>query len=175
MIYLQILEKNEVRLANARSVCCHINSEFLKARFMPNPLATGSLILRFVRHPPPYTRTSLSLFRPSEFPLGVIGIATSSQTDILPSLHAQFMSMIAGIFPTESLFPLAKSCFVFEETDRDTNMNTGANLPGMVVIPNMMGNKKMYIETLIAELCSNILGEFSVMVSLSVPRSSNVL
>lgn len=132
---------------------------------MPNPLANGSLLLRFVRHPPPASRATLSLFRPSEFPLGVIGIATSTQMDVLPSLHSQFVSMIAGIFPTESLFPLAKNCLVFEEGDGNSSANVGEVLSGMVVIPSMMGNKRMYIETLIAELCSNILGEFSVMVS----------
>jgi hypothetical protein len=33
-----------------------------------------------------------------------------------------------------------------------------------VIIPSMMGNKKENIETLLADLCSNILSEFSTVV-----------
>ena len=56
---------------------------------------------------------------------------------------------------------------MFEEGDGNTNLNIGNNLPGLVVIPSMMGNKKLYIGTLLAELCSNILGEFSIIVSVT--------
>lgn len=66
------------------------------------------------------------------------------------------------MFPPNSLFPLAQNCYVFEDGDSTTNL--GDPLPGLVVIPNVMGNKELYIGTLIAELCSNILGEFSNLV-----------
>lgn len=132
---------------------------------MPNPLATGSLLLSFTRHPPPPSRSHLDLFRPSEFPLGIVGIASCSQSDVLSSIYSQFNGSLAELFPSNSIFPLAQNCFVFEEGDGNTNLNIGNHMPGLVVIPSMMGNKKLYIGTLLAELCSNILGEFSMMVS----------
>jgi len=36
--------------------------------------------------------------------------------------------------------------------------------PGVVVIPSVMGNKKLYIGTLLADLCSQVLGEFGRVV-----------
>ncbi|KAK7020579.1 transport protein Trs120 or TRAPPC9 TRAPP II complex subunit-domain-containing protein [Favolaschia claudopus] len=119
-----------------------------RARFMPNPLSTGYLHLSFPTHPPPFSHLPLSLLRPSNFPLAVIGLAACSKTDSLPS----------------ACTPLAKNCFVFEEGEGNTNVNLGDNLPGLVVIPSMMGNKKLYIGTLLADLCSHILGEFGTLV-----------
>ena len=132
---------------------------------MPNPLATGSLLINFVEHPPSLSCQSFDLFRPSEFPLGVVGIASCSQSDVLSTLYSQFNASLAELFPSDSIYPLARNCFVFEEGDGNTNLNVGNHMPGLVVIPSMMGNKKLYIGTLLAELCSNILGEFSMMVS----------
>ena len=106
----------------------------------------------------------MSLFRPSHFPLGIIGIATCSQTDSLSSITAEFNAAVKDLFPPDCLYPLAKSCFVFEEGDGTTNLNLGDHLPGLVIIPSMMGNKKENIETLLADLCSNILAEFSTVV-----------
>jgi trafficking protein particle complex subunit 9 len=106
----------------------------------------------------------MSLFRPSHFPLGVIGIATCSQTDSLSSITAEFNAAVKDVFPPDSVYPLAKNCFVFEEGDGTTNLNLGDHLPGLVIIPSMMGNKKENIETLLADLCSNILAEFATVV-----------
>lgn len=106
----------------------------------------------------------MSLFRPSHFPLGVIGIASCSQTDSLSSITAEFNAAVKDLFPPDCVYPLAKSCFVFEEGDGTTNLNLGDHLPGLVIIPNMMGNKKENIETLLADLCSNILAEFATIV-----------
>jgi hypothetical protein len=106
----------------------------------------------------------MSLFRPSHFPLGVIGIASCSQTDSLYTITAEFNAAVKDLFPPNSMYPLAKSCFVFEEGDGTTNLNLGDHLPGLVIIPSMMGNKKENIETLLADLCSNILAEFSTVV-----------
>ena len=106
----------------------------------------------------------MSLLRPSHFPLGVIGIASCSQTDSLSSITAEFNAAVKDIFPRDSMYPLSKSCFVFEEGDGTTNLNLGDHLPGLVIIPSMMGNKKENIETLLANLCSNILAEFSTVV-----------
>jgi len=131
---------------------------------MPNPLSTGHLHLSFPSHPPPSTHSSLALFRPSHFPLGVIGIGVCSPTESLPSILDQFNTLLRDIFPTSSLFPLAKNCLVFEESDTNPNLNLGDNLPGLVVIPGMMGNKKLYVGTLLADLCSHILGEFGRVV-----------
>ncbi|KXN89239.1 hypothetical protein AN958_05993 [Leucoagaricus sp. SymC.cos] len=50
------------------------------------------------------------------------------------------------------------------------------NLPGMVVIPSMMGNKKLYIGTLLADLCSQILAEFGVVIqALETPLGNEYL
>jgi trafficking protein particle complex subunit 9 len=106
----------------------------------------------------------MSLFRPSHFPLGVIGIASCSQADSLSSIIAEFNAAVKDLFPPDSMYPLAKNCFVFEEADGTTNLNLGDHLPGLVIIPSMMGNKKENIETLLADLCSNVLAEFSTVV-----------
>lgn len=77
--------------------------------------------------------------------------------------------MLNDLFPSGAIFPLANNCLVFEESDGSTNLTLG-NYPGLVVIPGMMGNKRLYVGTLIADLCSNILAEFATVVSsLSLP------
>ncbi|KAJ6496720.1 TRAPP II complex [Mycena vitilis] len=135
-----------------------------RARFMPNPLSTGYLHLSFPTHPPPFSHLPLSLLRPSNFSLAVIGLAACSKTDSLPSILADFNAALLDIFPAGGMYPLAKNCFVFEEGEGNTNVNLGDNLPSLVVIPNMMGNKKLYIGTLLADLCSHVLGEFGTLV-----------
>ncbi|KAJ6547608.1 TRAPP II complex [Mycena capillaripes] len=135
-----------------------------RARFMPNPMSTGYLHLSFPTHPPPFSHLPLSLLRPSNFPLAVIGLAACSKTDSLPSILDEFNAALLDIFPAGGMYPLAKNCFVFEEGEGNTNVNLGDNLPGLVVIPNMMGNKKLYIGTLLADLCSHVLGEFGTLV-----------
>lgn len=134
------------------------------ARFMPNPLSTGHLHLSFPSHPPPPSHASLSLLRPSHFTLAVIGVAACSHTDSLSDILAQFNALLSEIFPPGSIYPMAKNCFVFELGDGNANLNLGDNLPGLIVIPNLMGNKKLYIGTLLADLCSHIIGEFGVVV-----------
>ena len=135
------------------------------ARFMPNPLSTGHLLLSFPTHPPPHSHLPLSLFRPSHFPLAVIGIAVCSQSESLPSIHAQFNESLIDFFPPGSVFPLAKNCFVYDESE-EGSLNFTDNLPGLVVIPKVMGHKRLYIGTLLAGLCSNILEGFAVLVRL---------
>ena len=136
---------------------------------MPSPLASGHIHLNYPSHPLPSSHQTLSLFRPSDFPLGVIGIASSSssQNDSLSSILAQFNAMLSDLFPSGALFPLANNCLVFEESDGSTNLDLGT-YPGLVVIPGMMGNKRVYIGTLIADLCSNILAEFATVVSAAI-------
>ncbi|KAF7338264.1 hypothetical protein MVEN_02051700 [Mycena venus] len=136
-----------------------------RARFMPSPLSTGYLHLSFPTHPPPFSHLPLSLLRPSNFPLAVIGLAACSKTDSLPSVLAEFNAALLDIFPAGGMYPLAKNCFVFEEGEGNTNVNLGDNVPGLVVIPSMMGNKKLYIGTLLADLCSHVLGEFGMLVA----------
>ena len=60
---------------------------------------------------------------------------------------------------------MAKTCLVFEESDSNTNLNDGEAFPSLAIIPNMMGHKRIYIGTLLADLCSNILAEFATVVS----------
>ncbi|GJE90813.1 TRAPP II complex [Phanerochaete sordida] len=148
-----------------------------RARFMPSPLASGHIHLSYPSHPLPSSHQTLSLFRPSDFPLGVIGIASSSssQNESMSSILAQFNAMLSDLFPPGALFPLANNCLVFEESDGSTNLNLG-NYPGLVVIPGMMGNKRLYVGTLIADLCSNILAEFATVVqSLESPLGNEYL
>jgi hypothetical protein len=138
---------------------------------MPSPLSTGYLHVSFPSHPPPSMHDALSLFRPSNFPMGVIGVASCSQDDSLATILAQFNATMHDIFPRDSpyrsIFPLARNCFVFEDGDGGTNLNLGEQFSGLVVIPSMMGNKAVYIGTLLADLCSSILGEFSAIVSVT--------
>lgn len=136
-----------------------------KARFMPNPLSTGHLHLSFPTHPPSASHYSLSLLRPSHFPLAVIGIASSSsRASTMNNLYSQFNATLLDVFPASNVYPLAKNCFVFEENDSTTNLNAGDNIPGLVVIPSVMGNKKLYIGTLLADLCSQVLAQFGAVI-----------
>ncbi|KAL0581718.1 hypothetical protein V5O48_000300 [Marasmius crinis-equi] len=134
-----------------------------RARFTSNPLSTGHLQLNYPSHPPPASHHSLSLIRPSHFPLAVVGIASCSHADSLSSVSSQFNSVLLDMFPGDALYPLAKNCFVFEEGDGSSGISTSESIAGLVVFPSMMGNRKLYIGTLLADLCSNILGEFSAL------------
>ncbi|KAG5727958.1 Transport protein particle subunit [Termitomyces sp. T112] len=146
-----------------------------RARFMPSPLSTGHLHLSFPTHPPPRSHIPLSLLRPSHFPLAVIGVAACSKNNPLSSVFAQFNSSLLDIFPSDGIYPLARNCFVFEEGE-DTNLSIGDNLPGLFILPSMMGNKKLYLGTLLADLCSQILGEFGVLVqALESPMGNEYL
>lgn len=135
------------------------------ARFMPNPLSTGHLHLSFPSHPPPQSQLPLSLFRISHFPLGVIGISSCSEADDIANLAQQFNTLASDLFPSGGIHPMAKSCLIFESPGSAVPLTLGESSPGIVVIPNMMGNKKGYIGTLLENLCSQILGEFGVLVS----------
>ena len=58
---------------------------------------------------------------------------------------------------------------MYDESD-EGNLNFTGDLPGVVVIPNVMGHKRLYIGTLLAGLCSNILEEFAMLVRLNCQR-----
>ena len=138
------------------------------ARFTSNALSTGHLHLSYPSHPPPVSHYPLSLIRPSHFPLAVVGIATCSHADRISSVSSQFNSVLLDMFHADALYPLAKNCFVFEEGDGSTSISTSESIAGLVVFPSMMGNRKLYIGTLLADLCSTILGEFSALVCASL-------
>jgi len=139
--------------------------ERFPARFMPkDALQTGHLHLSFITHPPTPALNSLSLLRPSLFPLAAIGIACATHSDSLPALQADFSSTLLDRFPAESTYPVARNCFVFDEGDGTTDINVGEKLSGLVVIPGIMGNKRVYIGTLLADMCSSILGELALVV-----------
>ncbi|KAG8710483.1 hypothetical protein FRC09_000112, partial [Ceratobasidium sp. 395] len=159
-----------------------------RARFMPSTLSTGYVHLSYPSHPPPEYYGSLSLFRPSVFPLAVIGIADCSyqpppskskdaglsQTPSLASILAEFNARMTELFPARAAFPLATRCFAFEDSPQgpnangasgdgggQVNINVGDTLPGLVVIPSEIGHsKRFYLGTLLAELCGSVLGEF---------------
>lgn len=139
------------------------HTRYTAAQFLPNPLSTGHLHISFPTHPPPQSHGLLSLLRPSHFPLAVIGIAKSTQVNSLPSLYSQFNASLADIFPHGGLYPLAKNCFVFEESEGTTNLDPGENMPGLVVVPRI-ANRKLHIGTLLGVLCSQVLAELGVLV-----------
>lgn len=130
-----------------------------RARFMPNPLSSGYLYLSYPSHPAPPRHMSLSLFRPSHFTLGIIGVAACSSSYSLTSALEHFDKTVLDISPEGSTFPLAKVCFAFEDEESAGSTGLGDTLPGIVSIPSVMGNKKLYIGTLLADLCSHILAE----------------
>ncbi|KAI0703613.1 TRAPP II complex [Cytidiella melzeri] len=91
----------------------------------------------------------------------------------MPTIQAQFSEVLNDTVPEGSVFPLAKNCFVFEEGDSGASLGTHQ---GLVVIPGMMGNKKLYVGTLLADLCSSILAEFaSVVQALETPLGNEYL
>ncbi|CCM02371.1 uncharacterized protein FIBRA_04466 [Fibroporia radiculosa] len=151
-----------------------IDSRDDRARFMPTPLAKGHLHLNYLSHPSSLSHNALSLFRPSEFPLGVIGIASCSQSDSISSILTAFGTAMSGLPLQGSAIPATRNCFVFE--DSDVGLDVGDRFPGLVIIPGMMGNKRVHIGTLIAGLCSQILGQFAaVMQSLETPLGNEYL
>ncbi|CAE6527717.1 unnamed protein product [Rhizoctonia solani] len=161
-----------------------------RARFMPSTLSTGYIHLSYPTHPPPDYYGSLSLFRPSVFPLAVIGIADCSyqppQQDgqtpqeplSLSGILAEFNARLSELFSSRAAYPLATRCFAFEDSypqngqgseaagqggggGGQVNINVGDNLPGLVIIPSEIGHsKRFYLGTLLAELCGAVLGEF---------------
>lgn len=152
---------NEVRSTTNQYHNVHMNAN--PARFMPSPLSSGFIHLSFPSHPSLHAHSSLSLFRPSHFNLGFIGIAACSSSFPVSSALEQFENTLADISPESSTFPLAKTCFAFQD-DEGPNVGPGESPPGLAIIPNAMGNKKLYIGTLLADLCSRILAEFGRLV-----------
>lgn len=130
---------------------------------MPSPLSSGYIHLTFSSHPNLHAHSPLSLFRPSHFNLGIIGIAACSSSVPLSTASEQFENTLAEISPETSTFPLAKICFAFQD-DEGLNVGLGENPSGLATIPNAMGNKRLYIGTLLADLCSQILAEFGHLV-----------
>ena len=100
----------------------------------------------------------------------MIGIADCSTTDSLTSVLAEFKATVAEHFPAHSAFPLASKCYAFEEDDENSQIGLSGNLPELVVIPSVMGNKQVYIGTLISELCADILGDFTGLVRIDMPE-----
>ncbi|KAH9926207.1 TRAPP II complex [Fomitopsis serialis] len=145
-----------------------------RARFMPSPLASGHIHLSYQSHAPAAAHNPLALFRPSEFPLGVVGIASCSHSDSISTTLASFKSTVKDLSLHKATFPVSQNCFVFEEND--ANLDLGDKFPGLVVIPSMMANKRVHISTLLAGLCSQILGDFAtVMQSLESPLGNEYL
>ncbi|KAE9396079.1 hypothetical protein BT96DRAFT_1041682 [Gymnopus androsaceus JB14] len=134
-----------------------------RARFQPKSLSTGYLHLSFPSHPPPHSHQALSLIRPSHFPLAVIGVATCSRSESLPDVLAQFNSTVLDMFPAGGIYPLARNCFVFEE-GASAGISSRDQHPELVVFPEMMGNRKLHIGTLLGDICSKVFGEFGVLI-----------
>jgi len=133
---------------------------------MPAPLATGAIQLAYVTRPPPVSQAPLAVFRPSAFPLGVLGISSVPCKHPPEALVGEFNASIARAFPPEfAPFPLARNLFVFEEQE-EGDASAAPAVPGSIIIPAVMGNKKLYLGQLLADLCSSIVGEFTGLVRL---------
>ncbi|CCO27710.1 Transport protein particle subunit trs120 Short=TRAPP subunit trs120 [Rhizoctonia solani AG-1 IB] len=145
-----------------------------RARFMPSTLSTGYIHLSYPTHPPPEYYGSLSLFRPSVFPLAVIGIADCSYQPPLPKdgegsqeplslsgILAEFNARLSQLFSSRAAYPLASRCFAFEDSyppngqnsesageggggGGQVNINVGDTLPGLVIIPSEIGHSKRF-------------------------------
>ncbi|KAJ4469401.1 transport protein Trs120 or TRAPPC9 TRAPP II complex subunit-domain-containing protein [Lentinula edodes] len=122
-----------------------------RARFQPKSLATG------------YLHLTLSLLRPSHFPLAIIGVATCSRSEALPEIISQFHDTALDMFPPTGIYPLARNCFVFEEGS-SSGISPSGQHPELIIFPEMMGNRKLHIGTLLGEICSKIFGEFGVLI-----------
>lgn len=97
------------------------------------------------------------------FPLGIIGIATCTSSTPIASLQQEFHRKVRHLYPYNSPYPLARSCFAFEESGDTTHLNTEDN--GLEIIPSVLGNKTSgHIGMLLAGFCSQILSSFSSVV-----------
>jgi hypothetical protein len=135
------------------------------ARFMPAQLANGHLLLSYEILHQGTRITDASLIRLSQWPMGVIGIAHTSSTDQLATLGADFKAQMEELLPPDAFAPLATHCLAFQEASSRFILDTKDAFAGVVVIPHDMGNKQLYLATLVAELCSAILAGFSDIVN----------
>lgn len=135
---------------------------------MPSRLAPGHLHLTYELHLPEKWNKYTSLFRISQWPLGILGIAQASSTSQIATFAADFKAQLDELLPPDALIPLATNCIAFEEEGSRITMDIKDALPGVVIIPHVMGNKQLYLNTLVAELCSNILAGFSDIVITSL-------
>jgi hypothetical protein len=148
---------------------------FSPARFLPtaNTLATGHLHLSFPSHPPPEPHLPLSLFRPSAFPLGVIGI-TSCSAETFEHTLTYFGDAVRDVISSEYVLPVSRVCFAFEEASDGAALDT--SLPDVEVIPKMDTKQtKLHLGTLLAGLCSRILVDLSDFVRRTLSHNPNSL
>ena len=135
------------------------------ARFMPTRLAAGHLLLTHEIFLPGDKLPDGSLIRLSQWPMGVIGIAQASSAAQLATLGADFKALLEEILPPDAFAPLATHCLAFQDADSRFTLDTKDAFSGVVVIPHDMGNKQLYLATLVAELCSALLAGFSDIVN----------
>ena len=155
--------------------CRPTPTPFDLARFLPttNTLATGYLHLSFPSHPPPESRLPLSLFRPSAFPLGVIGIASCSAETFEHTIE-YFDGAFRDVISSEYALPVSRVCFAFEEATDGITLNT--SLPDVEIIPKMDTKQtKLHLGTLLAGLCSRILVNLSNLVRPIFAQNSDSL
>jgi trafficking protein particle complex subunit 9 len=142
-----------------RYYCC------ASVRFMPTQLASGHLLLTHEVFSPGDRHNRVSIARLSRWPMGILGIAQAASSAQLATVGANFKAQLEELMPPDSLLPLAKNCLAFQQEDSRFTLNTKDAFSGLVVIPHEMGNKQLYLSTLVAELCSTILAGFSDIVS----------
>ncbi|EJU05644.1 hypothetical protein DACRYDRAFT_113706 [Dacryopinax primogenitus] len=135
-----------------------------RSRFLPSALSSGSIHLAFPSHPPPSTAQPYALFRPASFVHGVIGVADCSSSSSLAALLAEFYGVLHEVFGPNPVFPLAGRCYAFDPADSQTDLDVGGALEGLTVIPTVVGDKRIYLGTLLANFCGCIIGEFAGLV-----------
>lgn len=136
---------------------------------MPSQLTTGHLLLAHEVWPARQKLEDNSLARVSQWPMAIIGITSLTSSSQLVTLGAEFKAQMEEILPPDTMIPLAQNCLAFQEESSSSTLDTKDAFSGLVVIPNDMGNKELYLSTLVAELCSSMLAGFSDLVT--VPSS----
>lgn len=96
--------------------------------------------------------------------MAIIGITSITSSEQLATLGAEFKAQMEEILPPDGMIPLAQNCLAFQEESSSSTLDTKDAFSGLVVIPNDMGNKELYLSTLVAELCSTMLAGFSDLV-----------
>jgi trafficking protein particle complex subunit 9 len=132
---------------------------------MPTQLLSGHLYLTHEVFAPRDRDTQASLIRMSQWPMGILGITEASSSSQLATLGADFKAQLEEILPPDPFIPLAKNCLAFQPENSQFTLDTKDASSGLVVIPHDMGDKQLYLNTLVAELCSVILAGFSDIVS----------
>ncbi|KAJ3779448.1 hypothetical protein GGU10DRAFT_230775, partial [Lentinula aff. detonsa] len=94
-------------------------------------------------------------------------------SEALPDIISQFNGAVLDMFPPSGMYSLARNCFVFEEGS-SSGISPSGQQTELTIFPEMMGNRKLHIGTLLGEICSQIL-EFWLIQRLESPIGNEYL